>query len=113
MIYGKIKTGDFLATFHNQNGVGAAISIPLSLLIYSIGHPPLRPNPMDWNFWPLNLAISLIFLGLAVWALRKLPMTYALNGVLLPLSSSRINSISRYYLVVFPVFILLALWICR
>jgi len=30
--------------------------------------------------------------------------------VLLPLSSSRINSISRYYLIVFPAFILLALW---
>lgn len=30
--------------------------------------------------------------------------------VLLPLSSSRLNSISRYYLIVFPVFILLALW---
>ncbi|HEU5381434.1 MAG TPA: hypothetical protein VFV38_38920 [Ktedonobacteraceae bacterium] len=28
----------------------------------------------------------------------------------MPLSSSRLNSISRYYLIVFPVFILLALW---
>ncbi len=117
IIYGKIKTGDFLATFHNQQwGWGRYLTSPLSLLIYSIRHPPLRPNPMDWNFWPLNLAISLIFLGLAVWALRKLPMTYALYTVvmvLLPLSNSRINSISRYYLVVFPVFILLALWTCR
>ena len=30
--------------------------------------------------------------------------------VILPLSSSRLNSISRYYLIVFPVFILLVLW---
>jgi len=30
--------------------------------------------------------------------------------VLMPLSTSSINSISRYYLVIFPAFILLALW---
>jgi hypothetical protein len=35
---------------------------------------------------------------------------FTLVMVLLPLSSSRLNSISRYYLIVFPVFILLALW---
>jgi hypothetical protein len=116
MIYGKIKTGDFLATFHNQRwGWGRFLRSPLSLLIYSIRHP-LPPNPMNWNFWILNITISLIFLGLTVWAFRKLPMTYALYTaimVLLPLSSSLINSISRYYVVVFPVFILLALWTCQ
>ena len=35
---------------------------------------------------------------------------YTLVMVLLPLSSSRLNSISRYYLIVFPVFIMLALY---
>jgi hypothetical protein len=68
---------------------------------------------MDWNFWILNMCVVLLFLALTVWAFRKLPMIYALFTlvmVLFPLSSSRLNSSSRYYLVVFPVFILLALW---
>jgi hypothetical protein len=113
MIYGKIKTDDLLATFHNQQwGWGRYFENPLQMLLTSLTHPE-RANPMDWNFWILNMSIVLLFLGFTVWAFRKLPMIYALFTfvmVILPLSSSRLNSISRYYLIVFPVFILLALW---
>jgi hypothetical protein len=113
LIYGKMKTGHFLATFDNQKwGWGRSFENPLQLLSTSLTHPG-RANPMDWNFWILNICISLLFLGFTVWAFRKLPMIYALFTlmmVLVPLSSSRLNSISRYYLIVFPVFILLALW---
>ena len=113
LIYGKIKTGHFLATFDNQKwGWGRYFENPWQLLSTSLTHPE-RANPMDWNFWILNICITLLFLGFTVWAFRKLPMIYALFTlvmVLLPLSSSRLNSISRYYLIVFPVFILLALW---
>jgi Dolichyl-phosphate-mannose-protein mannosyltransferase len=113
MIYGKIKTGHLLATFDNQKwGWGRSFENPLQLLSTSLTNPQ-RANPMDWNFWILNVCFALLFLGFTVWAFRKLPMIYALFTlvmVLLPLSSSRLNSISRYYLLVFPVFILLALW---
>lgn len=113
LIYGKIKTGHFLATFDNEKwGWGRYFENPWQLLSTSLTHPQ-RANPMDWNFWALNICIALLFLGFTVWAFRKLPMIYALFTlvmVLLPLSSSRLNSISRYYLIVFPVFILLALW---
>ena len=93
-------------------GWGRFFENPLQLLFMSLTHPE-RANPMDWNFWILNISIVLLFLGFTVWAFWKLPMIYALFTlvmVLLPLSSSRINSISRYYLIVFPAFILLALW---
>lgn len=113
LIYGKIKTGYFLATFDNEKwGWGRHFETPWQLLSTSLAHPE-RANPMDWNFWILNICIALLFLGFTLWAFRKLPMIYALFTlvmVLLPLSSSRLNSISRYYLIVFPVFILLALW---
>lgn len=113
LIYGKIKTVHFLATFDNLRwGWGRYFENPWQLLSTSLTHPE-RANPMDWNFWLLNICIALLFLAFTVWAFRKLPMTYALFTlvmVLLPLSSSRLNSISRYYLIVFPVFILLALW---
>jgi hypothetical protein len=113
LIYGKIKTGHLLATFDNQKwGWGRSFENPLQLLFTSLTHPE-RANPMDWNFWILNICFALLFLGFTVWAFRKLPMIYALFTlvmVLLPLSSSRLNSIGRYYLIVFPVYILLALW---
>ena len=113
LIYGKIKTGHFLATFDNQKwGWGRTLTNPMQLLYMSLTHPE-KANPMDWNFWIVNICIALLFLGFTVWALWKLPMMYALYTlvmVLVPLSSSRLNSLSRYYLIVFPVFILLALW---
>ncbi len=113
LVYGKIKTGHFLATFDNQKwGWGRYLENPLQLLFTSLTHPQTA-NPMDWNFWLLNSCFALLFLGFTVWAFRRLPMIYALFTlvmVLLPLSSSRINSIGRYYLIVFPAFILLALW---
>lgn len=113
LIYGKMKTGHFLATFDNQQwGWGRHFEYPWQLLSTSLTHPE-RANPMNWNFWILNICISLLFLGFTIWAFRKLPLIYALFTlvmVLFPLSSSRLNSISRYYLMVFPVFMLLALW---
>jgi hypothetical protein len=45
-----------------------------------------------------------------------LPLIYAfytLVMVLMPLTTGSIKSMSRYYLIVFPVFILLALWSSR
>ncbi len=113
MIYAKIKTGDLLATFHaDQWGWGRQLSYPWRLLIYSLRHP-IVGDPMNWNFWVLNIFLAFIFLGFIVWAFRRLPTIYALYTavmVLLPLSANLLNSIGRLYLVVFPALILLALW---
>jgi dolichyl-phosphate-mannose-protein mannosyltransferase len=113
MIYAKIKVGDLLATFHaNQWGWGRQLSYPWRLLIYSLRHP-IVGEPMNWNFWVLNITLAFIFIGLTVWAFRRLPTIYALYTalmVLLPLSSNFLNSIGRYYLVVFSALILLAMW---
>ncbi len=113
MIYAKIKTGDFLATFHaDQWGWGRQLSYPWRLLIYSLRHPILG-DPTNWNFWVFNIILAFVFLGFTIWAFRRLPMIYALytlGMVLLPLSANLLNSIGRLYLVVFPALILLALW---
>jgi hypothetical protein len=68
---------------------------------------------MNWNFWLLNIIMAFVFLGFTILAFRRLPLIYALYTavmVLLPLSANLLNSIARLYLVVFPVFILLALF---
>lgn len=112
MVYGKIETGDFLATFHNSRwGWGRMLSFPWRLLILSLQHPILA-DPLNWNFWIFNIIVALVFLCFVIWAFRRLPIIYGLytaTMVVLPLSTNMLNSIGRYYLVVFPVFILLAL----
>jgi hypothetical protein len=113
MVYAKIKTGDLLATFHNdQWGWGRHLSYPWRLLTYSLLHP-IVGEPLNWNFWILNIILAFVFLGFTVWAFRRLPTIYALYTavmVLLPLSANLLNSLGRLYLVVFPVPVMLALW---
>ncbi|HEX6482632.1 MAG TPA: glycosyltransferase family 39 protein [Ktedonobacteraceae bacterium] len=111
-IYSQIKTGDFLATIHNHHNWGRHSELPWQVITDALQHPQ-APNPMNWNFWLLNIIVIFIFLGFTVWSVRRLPMIftlYTLVMVVMPLTTASINSISRYYLVVFPAFILLALW---
>jgi hypothetical protein len=112
MVYGQVDIGDFFATFHASLwGWGRQLSPPWRLLIYSLRNPILG-QPLNWNFWVLNIVAALAFLAVIVWACRRLPMIYTLYTavtVLLPLSSNSLNSLARYYLLVFPAFMLLAL----
>lgn len=111
-IYSQIKTGDFLATIHNHQAWGRHFELPWQSLAHALQHPQ-GPNPMNWDFWLLNIIVVFVFLGFAIWSLRRLPMIYSLYTlvmVIMPISTARLNSTSRYYLVVFPAFILLALW---
>lgn len=64
-----------------------------------------------WNLITLNFVVTLLLLGAAVvllagrrWSLGA----YALAAVLLPLSTSSLQSIARYALVIFPLFFVLA-----
>ena len=114
MIYGQLYIGDFMATFHASSwGWGRQISPPWRLLIYSLRNPILS-DPLNWNFWTVNIVASFAFLGVVVWAFRRLPISYALyttTAVLLPLSANLLNSTIRYYLLAFPAFILLAIFV--
>lgn len=113
MIYSKFYIGDFFATFHASKWEwGRQVSPPWRLLVYSLRNPILG-QPLNWNFWTLNIVMAFAFLAVIIWACRRLPMVYILytaTTVLLPLSSGSLNSLARYYLLVFPVFILLALF---
>jgi hypothetical protein len=113
MVYSKIKTDDWLANFHNEQwGWHRAYTFFVRLLIFSLRHPIMN-QPFEWNFWLLNLILAFIFLGFIVLAFLRLPSIYAfytLVMVILPLSSGFLNSFDRYCIVVFPAFILLALY---
>lgn len=116
LIFSQIQTGDFLATIHNHSvGWGRYFLYPWWLLYYSLSRP-VAPNALDWNFWLLNIVSIFAYLGFSIWAFRKLPGMYALYTAvmaLMPLTTGSINSISRYYLIVFPAMILLVMWSYR
>jgi hypothetical protein len=116
MAYAQLKTGDFLASPRNEYlHWGRRPTYPWNTLAVALRHPQ-GVDLTTWNFWILNVAMTVAFLLLTVWAFRTLRMTYALYMVvmvLLPLSTGSLNSISRYYLAIFPVLILLALWSSR
>ncbi|HEX7736767.1 MAG TPA: glycosyltransferase family 39 protein [Ktedonobacteraceae bacterium] len=111
MVYGQIHINDFFATFHASAwGWRRHVSPPWRLLIYSLRNPILG-QPMNWNFWVLNITTALAGLAVLIWSWRRLPMAYTLYTavmVLLPLTSSLLNSYGRYALLIFPAFILLA-----
>ncbi len=116
MLYGQFSIGDFFATFHASKwGWGRQLSSPLRLLLYSLLHPILG-QPLNWNFWLLNIVAAFAFLAVIAWSCRRLPVIYTLYTavtVLLPLSSNSLNSLARYYLLAFPAFMLLALLTCK
>src|SRR5690348_4467827 len=63
LVYSGMKTGDFLATIHNHHvGWGRYFQYPWQLLITALSHPQ-PPNPMDWNFWLLNIIVIVAFLA--------------------------------------------------
>ncbi len=113
LIYSQITVGDALATIHNHSsGWGRHFVWPWLVLLNAFRHPQALYG-LNWNFWLLNVSAIVLFLGLTILWWRKLPMTYTLYAlvmVVMPLATNSINSISRYYLTVFPVFILLAMW---
>lgn len=113
MVYGLIQTGDLMATFHTEQwGWNRQFTFFGRVLIYSLRHPIMN-QPMEWNFWLLNIILAFIFLGFIVLTFLRLPSIYALYTlvmVLLPLSSNLLNSFDRYCMLIFPAFLLLALF---
>jgi Dolichyl-phosphate-mannose-protein mannosyltransferase len=111
--YAKFRTGDFLEPIHaHSQGWGRGFEYPWRTMINALLHPTAI-SAFEWDFWPLNIVMVFVFLGFTVWAFRRLPGIYAIYTfvmVVMPLCTGSINSISRYYLIVFPAMILLALW---
>lgn len=67
----------------------------------------------DWPVLLPHAAAWLGFIGLALLALRRLPLAYSLTGLLLllpPYLSSYPRSMARYVMIAFPAFVALALW---
>lgn len=71
-------------------------------------------NSISTIIWPAReLIIALIFLVSAIWTAWKIRLSYGIYALLMlfpPLLSGTLDSMNRYVLIVFPVFILFAVW---
>jgi hypothetical protein len=116
MVYSKWKVGAFKAfLIVEKYGWRRELTNPFSVMLYSLQHPRAT-TPYDWNFYILNLIVIFTFFLLLIPIFRKLPLIYgifALAYLIMPLASGEIDSIARYYLLEFPVFLILAYWSTR
>ena len=116
LLYAKWKVGTFFASqLTERNGWGRTLTNPIHVLKNALLHP-IAPSPWEWNFYDLNILVIVLFSLALIPIFRRLPAIYGIFSllfVLLPLSSGDINSIARYYMEVFPVFIWLAWWTSR
>lgn len=97
-------TGDPFAFMHVQTRWGRTFS--MSALVAQ-----LRNFSEPWNFVALNLAAALLLIGVGVHLLLRREWAfgvYTLTTALLPLSSGSLQSIARYAVVAFPLFLWLA-----
>ena len=112
-VYSKWKVGTYTAySITQHDGWNHYLSNPILLVLYMLRHPS-PASPYDWNFYSLNIISTLIFICLLVPVFRKLPAIYGivmLAFIVLPLTTGKMDSATRYYLTLFPVYMLLAWW---
>jgi len=113
MVYSKWKVGAYTAYFMTQHyGWNHSLSNPIFLVFSMVQHP--RPaTPYDWNFYALNIFSTLFFICLLVPVFRRLPAIYGITMlafITLPLTTGKMDSVTRYYLTLFPIYMLLAWW---
>ena len=115
-IYGKWQVGTFRPfEVVEKYGWGRNFIDPVSSL-FNILTQPRPANPYDWTFYGLNVVVILAFLLVLIPIFRKLPSIYgifALVFVIMPLCTTSTQSSARFYMEVFPVYMLLALWTSR
>jgi Gpi18-like mannosyltransferase len=110
MAYLARTTGDPLAFAHVQQHWNRAATWFWRPLAAFAAKPQAVGEP--WNLLVLNFAVAVLLLaaGIILLARRQWALgAYTLASALLPLSTGSLQSIARYGLVVFPLFLVLAI----
>lgn len=123
MYYLNVKTGDPLEFFHSVGIFGQQRSASLVLLpqVFYRYIFKILPN-VNYDYFPvifstlIEFSCGILFLALSILSFYKLRFSYAVYlavGYLIPTLSGSFSSFPRYVLVLFPAFILGALYLER
>jgi hypothetical protein len=118
MLFSLVWFDDPLAFFTIQSAWGRNTMDPLAAITQSLQAIPLDEflsgAQIEWHYWLIALdllsAFAVLVIALMVW--RRLGASYGLYSllsVLLPISSQML-SMSRFVLVVYPLFMMLGCW---
>jgi len=109
VVYLHYLTGDWLAMLHAENAAGRLGSNIYGNLIQQLS----TVNPYVAR---IDIGIYLVFIAAAIYALFKFPSkgfgVYSLATLAMPILSGSWDSLSRYMVIIFPVFIILG-WAAR
>jgi hypothetical protein len=112
MIYAKIHSGSFFSNLTAIREWNHSLTWPWVPIIHDlIQHPSFPPSVHTYAPFPVSVTLIMAFGIGTVWSFLRLPAAYSLYALvmfLIPLTSGYVSSIPRYYLVLFPVYILLA-----
>ena len=109
MLYLQRITGNALAFRDVQANWGRAATWIWTPLVRFLSDPRALSEP--WNFVAFNFAIAILVLvcGIVLLVRREWAFgVYTLASLMLPLVSGSLQSLSRYALVIFPLFLWLA-----
>jgi hypothetical protein len=116
MAYLWVLSGDPLLFSHVQSHWDRHLAAPwvsIQHSIYLVGHAHAGQTVADQI---LELAFTLLMLGVLIAGLRRLRLSYIVYmalSILIPLSTASLMSMPRFALVLFPMFALFALWGAR
>ena len=116
LAYDRLVVGVRTSPLGAEANWGYSVALPWNAISHSVSHIVAQGDMVE----ALNLVSLLGFGLLALWAARKLPLSYTLYVVpylaLLYTHDeffSPLMSMSRYMMVLFPCFIVLAAWLAR
>ncbi|PDO09390.1 MAG: hypothetical protein BLM47_12835 [Candidatus Reconcilbacillus cellulovorans] len=112
MLYLYKLTGDPLAFSHIQRAWGRKFSIPFEPVFDYIRNPYIWGHYNN-DFGPISFILTVLFLIFLPFVFRYLGFSFGIYTLLLlavPLSTNTFMSISRYLLVIFPIFIIFGIF---
>lgn len=112
MLYHYLTTGDALIQFHTQSVFSRQITFPWVSITNTFSAITTAQNPIQLVYHFFNVFVLVFFVILLYFAYKKLNKEYLIYfflSLVIPLFSSTLQAISRFYLVIFPAFMVMAI----
>ena len=109
-------TGNFFASLDIQSAWNNLLSYPFSAMVHFISTPVLVDYG-SWNLVPVSFvfvfgSVVLTIVAIVMWHQKRFPadwLLYMILSLILVVSRNNLNGLLRYLVVVFPLFLTLAL----